>query len=166
MAITTGTSYFTNKEMAKRYYAYEAATEADIDRKLEEGLIHIGKPELKPGELLTTIDNYARYAVTKLITRKEYMADSANLHQAYFLELAQYAGMNESSLPVSLEKIREALKTDKNMNNIPLGMWDARAYGWKQRVAQVNIAKEGACVSSLSDCVCALKALARHLAET
>lgn len=160
-----GTSYFTSKPAAVLYYAYEGAMEADIDRKIEEGLIHIGKPPLKPGELLSTIDNHARYATEKLITRAEYMADSANLHQAYYLEVAQHAGMNASSLPVSVEECREALKTDKHMNNISLVKWDARASHWKQAVAQVNIAKEGHCASSLSDCVCALKALARHLAE-
>lgn len=159
-----GTSYFTSKPAAVLYYAYENATEADIDRKVAEGLIHIGKPPLKPGELLSTIDNHARYATEKLITRTEYMADSKNLFHAYFLEIAQHAGMNASSLPVSVDKIREALKTDEHLNNIPLAKWDACAIGWKKSVAQVNIAKEGHCTSSLSDCVCALKALAKHLA--
>lgn len=159
-----GTSYFTSKPAAVLYYEYENASEADIDRKIEEGLIHIGKPPLKPGEILSTIDNYARYATEKLITRAEYMADSKNLHQAYFLEIAQHAGMNASSLPVSIDDIREALKTDEHLNNISLAKWDVRAIGWKKHVAQVNIAKEGRCISSLSDCVCALKALAKHLA--
>lgn len=142
----TGTSYFTSKPAAVLYYAYENATEADIDRKIAEGLIHIGKPPLKPGEILSTIDNHARYAIEKLITRA-----------------AIHAGMNASSLPVSIAKIRKALETDKHMNNIPLHLWDSCAFGWKNKVAQVNIAKEGRCTSSLSDCVCALKALARHL---
>lgn len=58
-----GASYFVSKAAAVRYYAYEGATEATIDRKLAEGLIHIGKPALQPGQRLTTIDNGTRYAV-------------------------------------------------------------------------------------------------------
>jgi hypothetical protein len=61
--VTVGTSHFVSKAAAVRYYAYEHATEADIDRKLAEGLIHIGKPELKPGQRLSTIDNGTRYAI-------------------------------------------------------------------------------------------------------
>lgn len=166
MTITVGTSYFTSKKAAIRYYAYENATADDIDRKIAEGLIHIGKPELEPGEYCTTIDNHARYAVGKMITRAEYMADGAKLHQSYFLELAQHAGLTAHNLPVSVEKIREALKTDEHMNNIPLQLWDSRVTAHvRSAIAQVNITKEGHCASSLSDGVCALKALARHLAE-
>ena len=52
-----------SKAAAVQYYAYEGATEATIDRKLAEGLIHIGKPALKPGQRLTTIDGGTRYAI-------------------------------------------------------------------------------------------------------
>jgi hypothetical protein len=101
-----------------------------------------------------------------MITRKEYMADSANLHQAYYLETALMAGLTGNSLPVSVAKIREALQVDRNLNNIPLQRWDACVSPWvRSAIAQVNIQKEGHCASSLSDGVCALKALARHLAE-
>lgn len=58
-----GTSYFVSKAAAVRYYAYEHATESDIDRKLAEGLIHVGKPDLKPGDRLSTIDSGTRYAI-------------------------------------------------------------------------------------------------------
>lgn len=58
-----GTSYFVSKAHAIRYYAYENATDATIERKLAEGLIHIGKPELKPGHRLTVIDDGTRYAI-------------------------------------------------------------------------------------------------------
>jgi hypothetical protein len=101
-----------------------------------------------------------------MITRKEYMADSSNLHQAYYLETAQMAGLTAHNLPVSVDKIREALKTDRNLNNIPLQWWDACVTSWvRSAIARVNVEKEGQRASSLSDGVCALKALARHLAE-
>lgn len=61
--ITVGTSYFVSAAAAKRYFAYEGATREDIDRKVAEGLIHIGKPTLKPGQLLSVIDNGTRYAI-------------------------------------------------------------------------------------------------------
>lgn len=101
----------------------------------------------------------------KVITRAEYMADSERLHHAYYLETAQLAGMTARSLPVPLTRIKLALADgDKHLNSIPLHMWDNCALGWRYEVAQVNIHKEGYCASSLSDCVCALKALAKHLA--
>lgn len=58
-----GTSYFVSKQAALKYYAYERATMVDINRKIDEGLIHIGKPELKPGQILSIIDDGTRYAV-------------------------------------------------------------------------------------------------------
>jgi hypothetical protein len=65
MTITTGTSHFVSKSAARRYYAYEDAKAADIDRKISEGLIHIGKPALKQGQRLTLIDGGTRYAIVE-----------------------------------------------------------------------------------------------------
>lgn len=59
----TGTCHFVSKNHALIYFRYENATAADIDRKIAEGLIHIGKPDLKPGELLSIIDDGTRYAI-------------------------------------------------------------------------------------------------------
>ncbi len=61
--MTIGTSHFVSFNSALRYYAYEDATDTDIDRKISEGLIHIGKPALKPGQKLSTIDDGTRYAI-------------------------------------------------------------------------------------------------------
>jgi hypothetical protein len=61
--MTTGTSHFVSKAAALRYFAYENATMASIERKIAEGSIHIGKPELKPGQRLRVIDGGTRYAV-------------------------------------------------------------------------------------------------------
>jgi len=72
----TGTCYFPTYGAACRYYrpqfpdypfgfiAEGSRTKelrAFVDRKLNEGAIHIGKPALKPGETLTIEDN--RYHV-------------------------------------------------------------------------------------------------------
>lgn len=63
----TGTCYFPSYGAAMRYYRYEVlgehpasrtqACRAVVDRKLNEGQIHIGKPALKPGETLSIEDN-------------------------------------------------------------------------------------------------------------
>ncbi len=58
-----GTSYFPSHYAAIRYFAYENATRATIERKINEGLIHIGKPTLKPGQALLLIDDGLRYAI-------------------------------------------------------------------------------------------------------
>ena len=60
-----GTSHFVSKATALRYYAYEGATADSVERKIAEGLIHIGKPELKPdgSERYVLIDNGLRYGI-------------------------------------------------------------------------------------------------------
>lgn len=64
----TGTCYFPTYGAAMRYYRpYESPCTTQelrsaIDRKLNEGQIHIGKPALKDGETLTIEDN--RYHIT------------------------------------------------------------------------------------------------------
>lgn len=63
MTHTIGTSYFESKRAAIRYFRYEEATSEDIGRKLAEGSIHIGKPELKSDETLS-VDSDGRYMIT------------------------------------------------------------------------------------------------------
>lgn len=74
-------------------------------------------------------------------------------------------------IPFSLEEIRTALKTDKNLNNLPLSIWD-RATGFKS-VKSVSTGKleyiphnsvllslcrnKGITCYSLSELVCILK---------
>ena len=61
----TGTSHFVSRDAAIRYYQpYEYPITAEaVDDKLARGEIHIGKPDLKPGERLTLIDGGTRYAI-------------------------------------------------------------------------------------------------------
>jgi hypothetical protein len=58
-----GTSHFLSCDAAVRYFAYEDATLADIERKIAEGLIAIGPPPTQPGQRLTLIDRGTRYAI-------------------------------------------------------------------------------------------------------
>lgn len=69
MATKYGTSYFPTRGNAIRYYRdYEGKDAATaVDRKLAAGEIHIGKPPLKPGDVLTIED--CRYHVTEGVMR-------------------------------------------------------------------------------------------------
>lgn len=60
----TGTSHFVSRGAAVRYYAaYERNPRQAVKIKLREGLIHIGRPPLKPGERLGVIDDGTRYQI-------------------------------------------------------------------------------------------------------
>ncbi len=64
-----GTSYFVSFDSACRYYRLQERTthkhlRAIVATKLCEGLIHIGVPHLKEGEVLSIIDRGTRYAIT------------------------------------------------------------------------------------------------------
>jgi len=65
-----GTCHFVSRQHAIKYYrSYEfsddmrQAIPKDVDLKIGEGLIRIGKPTLRKGERLLVIDNGCRYAV-------------------------------------------------------------------------------------------------------
>jgi hypothetical protein len=61
----TGTSHFVSFQTAVRYYrpyGYENTVET-VKRKLLEGEIHIGRPEVKAGDRLILLDNGTRYGV-------------------------------------------------------------------------------------------------------
>lgn len=58
-----GTSHFVSFDHAARYYRPYGFSPADVERKLTDGEIHLGKPATKPGERVVTIDNGTRYAI-------------------------------------------------------------------------------------------------------
>lgn len=62
-----GTSHFPTLHCAIRYYMpYEGSykeTKPVVERKLDEGQIHLGKPAIKPGQKLILIDEGTRYAI-------------------------------------------------------------------------------------------------------
>lgn len=106
----------------------------------------------------------AREEFRALLTRAGYMTDSKKWHQAYYLQIARMAGLSARHLPKAVWEIREALKTDQHLNNIPLAWWDRAASLVSAQVMRAEKACGDTCPAPL-DGVCALKALARHLAE-
>jgi hypothetical protein len=58
-----GTSNFVSPEAAVEYYRPMRFTRADIDRKIAEKEIIVGRPDIKPGQRLIVIDGATRYAI-------------------------------------------------------------------------------------------------------
>lgn len=60
----TGTSHFVSMTAAIRYYDQYGCSVNEVETKLADGEIHIGKPDLKPGQTLSVIPNEGRYQIT------------------------------------------------------------------------------------------------------
>ncbi len=60
-----GTAYFPSRTAAEAYYTpyHYADVRRAVQRKIDEGAIHIGPPPLKPGEHAFLIDDGTRYAI-------------------------------------------------------------------------------------------------------
>lgn len=101
-----------------------------------------------------------------LITRAEYMADSSNLHHAYYLQFATRATFAIVLARIGRSAIAES--TDPHMNDIPLCRWDALNESIRSSIRQrVKGQAEGYPAGrfswSLSDAVCIAKAVAREI---
>lgn len=116
------------------------------------------------------------------INRDDYMDNKVD-HQTFYCAVADAIGRSAIERIVlsvaSREAVAEALKTDHNLNNIPLIKWDrmdssvrdlvahnakeVMAVSWSDK-SRHNL-KPGTFCWSLSDTVCTLKAAARRLAE-
>lgn len=62
-------------------------------------------------------------------------------------------------MPETNEKIKEAYKKDKNLNNIPLHKWEEEV----PSIKRLFLTKCNINISSISECVCLLKACARQI---
>ncbi len=106
------------------------------------------------------MDKAAREANKGLLTsnRALYMSGEWT-HAQYYGWLADLLGVREKDIPASIAEVREALKTDEHLNNIPLNLWDRRDALMRPRAYSAGLPW------SLSDTVCTLKARAKQLAE-
>ena len=64
--ILTATRNFVSRMAAERYYRARNIPAADVRGKLLLGEIMIGRPDLRPGQVLTTIDGHCRYAIMEV----------------------------------------------------------------------------------------------------
>lgn len=80
-------------------------------------------------------------------------------HDTFYLWLATFIGANVSMIPFTKERIAKAIKTDRHLNNLPLGVWDNQDCVIRQLAYNKGLAW------SLSDTVCVLKAVACHSVE-
>ena len=95
-----------------------------------------------------------------MITRKDYMADSANLHHSYYLQFA-----TESTY-----SLIKAFVGKKDYNSIPMHSWDRMSGMVKASVNKTLLAKaEGyeypKYAWSLNTSICIAKAVARELSS-
>lgn len=101
MSIIIGTSHFTDRAAAIRYYHVYGYGPADVDCMIIRDEIHIGKPTIKPGERLVVIDN-CRWGIgrpdlppeAKLNTLLEAVADESQSQELKRLvneEVDEYA---------------------------------------------------------------------------
>jgi hypothetical protein len=58
-----GTSHFPTQKQAERYYRVYGFDAGDVQRKLDEGEIHLGAPPVLEGEELVLLDNQTRYGI-------------------------------------------------------------------------------------------------------
>ena len=93
-----------------------------------------------------------------MITRKDYMADSANLHHSYYLQFA-----TESTY-----SLIKAFVGKRDHNSIPLQQWDRISESVRRTVDKMLLSEaEGRVYPkyawSLSTSICIAKAVAREL---
>lgn len=63
MSMTFGTSHFDTLASAIRYYSNQGYSPEDVARKIDDGEIHIGKPEILSTEKLS-VNSEGRYMIT------------------------------------------------------------------------------------------------------
>jgi hypothetical protein len=100
-----------------------------------------------------------------IITRNEYMEGRAS-HEDYYGGIVAECGVDFKDAK-DIARFREALKTDKNMNNIPLAWWDAKAQALMvyNGAAIRKALKDRGDFYSMCGGVCILKTAARMAAE-
>jgi len=97
-----------------------------------------------------------------MITRKEYLADSKNLHHIYYSQFATPALRSRVMAKFGPEEL--AASTDRHFNDIDLRRWDDLARSSYPFLPHDLIVQAGD-FYSLSFGVCLLKAIARDIAK-
>jgi hypothetical protein len=97
MATRWGTSHFESLAAAEKYYRCYGVTKDNVGRKITEGEIHIGKPELKSGQTLR-LDEDRRYWIEEpehwldpIIAEQQAGHAAAGISPADFAAAAEYS---------------------------------------------------------------------------
>jgi len=94
------------------------------------------------------------------ITRQQYLAHSAELHEAFFLQFADPSYRSALAGMFGPEELLHS--TDEHFNDIPLARWDDAARKLYPRVNHDKVMAAGAFYSQGMG-VCIAKAMARSL---
>lgn len=103
-----------------------------------------------------------------MITRKQYMADSANLHESYYGQFVTPEIKQRVLKRFGIEILKNEFQKDENLNGIPLKCWDDLAgnritfdgYAATLCADTLKAAGDG---PTWSNSVCILKAAARQI---
>jgi hypothetical protein len=88
MATRWGTSHFESLAAAEKYYRCYRVTRDNVGRKIAGGEIHIGKPEVKSGQILG-LDEDRRYWIEEPEQQAGHAA--AGISPADFAAAAEYS---------------------------------------------------------------------------
>ena len=97
-----------------------------------------------------------------MITRTEYMADSANLHQAYYSQAVTPSVIAWVESRIGVNALLAS--TNPHLNDIPLGKWDAfiQSPAWPAACKILRDTGDTA-PNTLGCAVCVAKAAARQI---
>ena len=105
----------------------------------------------------------------KLITRKEYMENSSELHHKYYLQFATESTKIFVLNELKIKDIKNALLNgDKHLNEIKIpynNMGRGGRWWWDDSPINISLLKELGESNSPSTHTCVGKAMAKHLAE-
>lgn len=99
----------------------------------------------------------------KIITRKEYLADSKNLHQDYYMQFADRIPSWKLLQEHSMEEWDKLYEQDEHLNNVPLKFWDGFFQGFKYAGGISFKEVTGSSSYSISDAVCTAKAKMKYM---
>ena len=98
--------------------------------------------------------------MSKIITRKEYMANSAALHRAYYLQFATTDTKKQVLFNIGSDRIKNS--KDKHFNDIPLSEWDDLS---NYAIFNTRLFREINGQISLADKICCLKSAASYIRD-
>lgn len=104
---------------------------------------------------------------TNLITRSEYMSDSANLHHVYFLQFATESTKKFILSSLKVDDIKKAIENgDTHLNKIKIpynNMSHGGNWWWDDAPINMQLLKEAGECNSQSTHTCVAKAMAKEL---